>query len=50
MCDEKERKTEDEIAQEKLGGVKGSPDLPPAPMTPQQRKNTPRNNDPGHTA
>ncbi len=43
-------KTEDDIAQGKLGGVKGSPDLPSAPMTPQQEKNTPKPLDPGHTA
>jgi hypothetical protein len=45
-----ERKTEDELAQEHLGGVKGSRDLPPAPMTPQQEKNTPKPLEPGHTA
>ena len=46
----KERKTEDEIAREKLGGVKGSPELKSAPMNPQQAKNTPKNNDQGHSA
>lgn len=45
-----ERKTEDEIAREHLGGVKGSKELPPAPMTPQQQKNMPKPLDPGHTA
>jgi len=49
-----DRKTEDDLAQERLGGVmggvKGSKDLPPAPMTSQQEKNTPKALDPGHTA
>jgi len=45
-----ERKTEDKLAQEHLGGVKGSRDLPRSPMTPQQEKNTPRPLEPGHTA
>ena len=45
-----ERQTEDELAQKSLGGVKGSRDLPPAPMTPQQEKNTPKPEEPGHTA
>ena len=45
-----ERKTEDEVAREHLGGVKGSKELPPAPMTPQQEKNMPKPLDPGHTA
>jgi hypothetical protein len=45
-----ERKTEDDLAQESLGGVKGSKELPPAPMVPQQEKNIPKPLDPGHTA
>ena len=45
-----ELQTEDEMARDSLGGVKGSPDLPPAPMTPQQDKNTPKRVDPGHPA
>lgn len=45
-----ERKTEDDLALENLGGVKGSKELPPAPMTPQQEKNTPKPVDDGHTA
>ena len=47
---EPERPTEDDIALEKLGGVKGAPDLPPAPLVPQQEKNIPRHIDNGHTA
>lgn len=43
-------KTEDEMQREVLGprGVPGEPD--PARMTPQQRKNTPKDIDDGHTA
>lgn len=43
-------KTEDEMQREVLGprGVPGEPD--PARMTPQQRKNTPRDIDDGHTS
>ena len=43
-------KTEDDIQREQLGprGVPGAPD--PATMTPQRRKKTPENADPGHTA
>ena len=44
------RKTEDDIQREQLGprGVRGAPD--PAKMTPQRKKKTPANGDPGHTA
>jgi hypothetical protein len=45
-----ERKTEDQMALEKLGGVKGSPELPPAPLTKQEAEQMPRNNEPGHVA
>ena len=43
-------KTEDEMQRERLGprGVPGEPD--PARMTPQQKKNTPKHIDDGHTA
>jgi hypothetical protein len=43
-------KTEDEMQREELGprGVPGEPD--PARMTPQQKKNTPKDIDDGHTA
>ena len=45
-----DRPTEDDIAQARLGGPRGAPELKPAPMTPQRRKKTPRTLDPGHTA
>jgi len=45
-----ERKTEDQMAIEKLGGVKGSPELQPAPLTKQEAEQMPRNNEPGHVA
>jgi hypothetical protein len=42
--------TEDDLQREQLGprGVPGAPD--PAKMTPQRKKKTPDNNDPGHVA
>jgi hypothetical protein len=42
--------TEDDIQRKKLGprGVPGAPD--PAKMTPQAEKNTPKHDEPGHTA
>jgi hypothetical protein len=45
-----DRRTEDEIAREHLGGPRGSKDLPPAPMTPEQRRQVPPDDEPGHTA
>jgi hypothetical protein len=45
-----ERKTEDQMAREKLGGVKGSPELPPAPLTRQEAEQMSRIDDPGHVA
>ena len=47
---ERERQTEDEIARDKLGGPKGSPDLPPAPLTKQEAEQILPNDDPGHVA
>jgi hypothetical protein len=44
------RPTEDELARAKLGGPRGSPDLRPAPLTPQEREQILPNDDPGHTA
>ncbi|HEY3796594.1 MAG TPA: hypothetical protein VGM09_32640 [Bradyrhizobium sp.] len=43
-------KSEEDIQREQFGprGVPGKPD--PAKMTPQRRKKTPNNVDPGHTA
>jgi hypothetical protein len=45
-----ERKTEDQTAREELGGVKGSSELPPAPLTRQEEEQMPRNDEPGHVA
>jgi hypothetical protein len=44
------RPSEDDIAQARLGGPRGAPELKPATMTPQRKKKTPDNVDPGHTA
>lgn len=44
------RPSEDDFAQAHLGGPRGSPELAPAKMTPQRKKKTPRDFDPGHTA
>ena len=45
-----DRPTEDDIAQARLGGPRGAPELKPAEMTPQRKKKTPDECDPGHTA
>jgi hypothetical protein len=45
-----ERPTEDDIAQARLGGPKGSPELPPAPLTRQEKEQTLPNDEPGHVA
>jgi hypothetical protein len=45
-----DRPTEDDIAQARLGGPRGAPELKPATMTPQRRKKTPTILDPGQTA
>ncbi len=45
-----DRPTEDDIAQARLGGPRGAPELEPAKMTPQRRKKTPTILDPGQTA
>ncbi len=44
------RPSEDDLAQAKLGGPRGAPELAPAKMTPQRKKKTPDDVDPGHTA
>ena len=44
------RPSEDDIAQARLGGPRGAPELAPAKMTPQRKKKTPDDFDPGHTA
>jgi hypothetical protein len=50
LGDTKPRLSEDDIQREKFGprGVPGQPD--PARMVPQQKKNIPKDVDPGHTA
>jgi hypothetical protein len=45
-----ERPTEDDIAQARLGGPKGSPELPPAPLTEQEDEQMLPNDEPGHVA
>ncbi len=45
-----DRPTEDDIARARLGGPRGAPELKPATMTPQRKKKTPDEFDPGHTA
>ena len=45
-----DRPTEDDIARDKLGGPKGSPELEPAPLTRQERVQNSPNDDPGHVA
>jgi hypothetical protein len=44
------KRTEDEAARAKLGGVKGSPKLPPAPLTEQEKEQILPNDDDGHPA
>ena len=45
-----DRPTEDDLARAKLGGPKGSPQLPPAPLTPQEKEQILPNDEPGHVA
>jgi hypothetical protein len=45
-----ERPTEDDLARASLGGVKGSKDLQPAPLTRQEAEQIPSNDEPGHVA
>ena len=45
-----ERPTEDDIARARLGGVKGAPELPPAPLTRQEQEQNLPNDEPGHVA
>jgi hypothetical protein len=45
-----ERKTEDEIARDHLGGVKGSKQLEPAPLTKTEAEQMLPNDDDGHPA
>jgi hypothetical protein len=44
------RPTEDDLARANLGGPRGASELAPAKMTPQRKKKTPNDFDPGHTA
>lgn len=46
----KSRPTEDDEAQARLGGVKGSRKLPPAPMTKDEAEQNLPNDEPGHVA
>jgi hypothetical protein len=51
LPDNADRPTEDDVAQKRLGGPRGAPELKPAPMTRQRRIKTPENDpEPGHTA
>jgi hypothetical protein len=43
-----QRPTEDDLAQAALGGPKGSPELPPAPLTKREEEQILPNDDPGH--
>jgi len=45
-----DRPTEDDIAQAALGGPKGHPSLPAAPLTRQEKEQMPPIDDPGHVA
>jgi hypothetical protein len=49
--DLRDRPSEDDVAQDRLGGPRGAAELKPAPMTRQRRIKTPENDpEPGHTA
>jgi hypothetical protein len=45
-----DRPTEDDLAQAALGGPKGSPQLPPAPLTKTEEEQNLPNDEPGHVA
>lgn len=45
-----DRPTEDDLARAALGGPKGSPELPPAPLTKTEEEQNSPNGDPGHVA
>ena len=45
-----DRPTEDDLARASLGGSRGSPTLPPAPLTKTEEEQMPLNNEPGHVA
>jgi hypothetical protein len=42
LLDNADRPSEDDVAQKRLGGPRGAPELKPAPMTRQRRIKTPR--------
>ena len=45
-----DRPTEDDLAQAALGGPKGAPELPPAPLTKKEGEQLLPNDEPGHVA
>jgi hypothetical protein len=45
-----DRPTEDDLARAALGGPKGSPELPPAPLTKTEDEQKLPNDEPGHVA
>jgi hypothetical protein len=45
-----DRPTEDDLARAALGGPKGSPELPPAPLTKTEAEQNLPNDEPGHVA
>lgn len=45
-----ERPTEDDLAQAALGGPKGNPALPPAPLTKSEQEQNLLTDEPGHVA
>lgn len=49
-AEQEEKLSEDEMARQKLGGVKGHRDGTSAPLTKQEQQQTLPNDDPGHVA
>jgi hypothetical protein len=45
-----DRPTEDDLARAALGGPKGAPELPPAPLTKTEAEQNLPNDEPGHVA
>ena len=45
-----DRPTEDDLVRATLGGPKGSPELPPAPLTKTEDEQNLPNDEPGHVA
>jgi hypothetical protein len=48
--EEGERQSEDEMVRKSLGGVKGSPEGKPAPLTKREGEQNLPNKEPGHVA